>query len=157
MINTKSGYKKRRLQPTKFERLWGMDVYDLAETEFTTSDAIHMRVMRFGTPFMRKIRPNTFEAVSGRSHTELCERLGLNRKTVFSRFMQKGDPFFEPKHVWGKADIHFVDGVDNHPKYGFWLHPRHPNYYPERARWIPFLKKLDPTGERKLIELYGDL
>jgi len=157
MTNTRSGYKKRRLQPTKFERLWGIDVYDLAKTEGTTPDAIHMRVMRFGTPFLRKATPNTMEAECGRSHSELCEVLGLNRKTVYSRWKQKGDPFYQPIVIWTKADLHFVDGVDNHPKHGFWLHPRHPNYYHERAKWIPFLKKIDPTGERKLIELYGDL
>lgn len=151
------GYKKRRLKPTKFIRLWGIDPQDMAKQEQLTTDALHMRVMLFGTPYQRKAKPNNMEMITGRTAHELCERMNLNRKTIFSRFAQFTDPFRIPRSYTVRDDLDYQPGICDHHKYKFWLHPMHPNYYTERAKWLPFLRKLDPTGERKLIELYGDL
>ncbi len=153
----KKGTRYTKRTPTNFMINWGWDVQDFAKAEHTTPDAIHMRVMRFGTPLLRKATPNIFEEATGRNHSEICERLNLNRKTVFSRFVQFGDPFIIPRRYTVKLDLEFEDGVDNHPKHKFWLHPEHPQYQTERKKWIPFLHKLDPDGSRRLIELYGDL
>ncbi len=53
---------------TKFEHKWGVTANDLAKLEMlTTTDAIHMRVRNFGSPFQRKPKPSTCEIMYGKT------------------------------------------------------------------------------------------
>ena len=148
--------KYQRKAQTNFNRLWGIDARELCIQENTTPAAMHMRVYLYGTPYQRAKAPNIFEERTGRSCHELCERTGLNSGTLFSRFYQNGNPFYVLKRTgWG--DTEYRAPISVIKRTGFWLHPNHPDYDTERARWIPYLTELDPNGELGLIEKYGDL
>lgn len=148
-------YKKHK--PTKFERLWGIDVQDLAQAEQLSPAAMLMRVHLYGTPYQRAKRPNVFEEGCGRAPMELWERSGLNTSALFSRFCQYGDPFKTPqRRSWGKTQYD-PSKIKNLKRKDFWLHPKHPDYQKHRDLWIPFLHKIDPDAELGYIDKYGDL
>lgn len=70
---------------TGFLEEWGIAAHDLAAVENTTTDAIHMRVMRFGTPFQRRAKQSHWEKKYGKTLGEIAMELGIHPVTVDMR------------------------------------------------------------------------
>jgi len=145
------------VKPTKFFKKWGIDTKMLAQQEDVSRTALHMRVQLYGTPFQRKQQPNKFELATGRACSELVEITGLKPTAIYSRFRQFNDPFHVPHKNWLFGDVNYDEEKYGRYMFKFWLHPRHPDYQTERAKWLPFLESIDPTGEKNYVKLYGGL
>ena len=131
---------------TTFFKKWGILAKDLAQEEGTSSAAIHMRVMNYGTPFQRKKAPTMCEVMTGRTAIELGLELNVTPCTIFERLKNYGDAYYEPDWptataVRGttRAEAHWSEthqaGVYKGSKQG-WLHPSHPEYKTWRYKYI---------------------
>ena len=72
---------------------WGIAAHDLAAVENTTTTAIHMRVMRFGTPFQRRAKLSPWEKKYGKTLGEIALELGLHPVTIDMRERVYGTPY----------------------------------------------------------------
>lgn len=137
---------KNPLKETKFSKKWGILAHDLAEEEGTTTDAIHMRVHKWGNPFQRKSAPTICEVMTGRTAIDLAHELGVTPCTISKRIQDYGDPYRESdmptvKATKGttRAERHWSEthqgGVIRGTKEG-WLSPRHPEYKTWRYKYI---------------------
>lgn len=70
---------------TDFRRKWGILAEDLARVEDVSVDAIHMRVLNFGTPFQRRSKPSKYESKYGKTLPMLAEELGVHPTTLTMR------------------------------------------------------------------------
>lgn len=131
---------------TKFEQKWGISAKDLAAEEGVTSDAIQMRVMRFGTPFQRKKSPTICEAMTGKTVIQIAHELNVTPITISQRLKNYGDAYYEPDHTVGiatrgttRAEAHWSKtrqaGRNPGCKSG-WLSPRHPDFHTWRYKFI---------------------
>jgi hypothetical protein len=134
------------LNKTPFSEKWGILAKDLAFEEGTTTAAIHMRVMHFGTPFQRKKSPTICEVMTGRTAIDLAHEMNVTPITIAQRIKDYGDPYYESdiataKYTRGttRAEVHWSKtkqgGVAIGTKQG-WLSPRHPEYSTWRYRYI---------------------
>jgi len=88
--------RKPTLNPrskTDFIDQWGISAHDLALVENTTTTAIHMRVMRFGTPFQRRAKLSPWEKKYGKTIGEIALELQLHPVTVDMRARIYGTPY----------------------------------------------------------------
>jgi hypothetical protein len=140
-------YKPKNPRPnTKFEQKWGISAIDLAQEEGVTSDAIQMRVMRFGTPFQRKKLPTLCEVMTGKTVIQIAHETGVTPITISQRLKKYGDAYYEPDHSVGiatrgttRAENHWTKtkhaGRNPGCKTG-WLSPRHPEFYSWRYYYV---------------------
>ena len=135
---------KNPLSKTPFSEKWGILAKDLAFEEGTTSAAIHMRVMHFGTPFQRKKSPTICEVMTGRTAIDLAHQLNVTPCTIAQRLKDYGDPYYVSHMAQAnmgttRASLHWSKtkqgGVAIGTKEG-WLHPRHPEYSTWRYKYI---------------------
>jgi hypothetical protein len=92
MYTEKPIIKKRR-KPTKFELRWGHRVQWFAKREDCTCAAINMRVMNYGSPYMRKPRPTECEQIHRKLIKDIAHELGIHPQTVFTRMKMYGDAY----------------------------------------------------------------
>lgn len=95
---------------TQFELKWGIDAITLAKLEGVTPDSIHMRVMRFGTPFQRRTKLTKFEEKYGRTIGELADLLGLHPITL-DQYERKYGTIY-PKNIQEKYQHNKGKGAD---------------------------------------------
>ncbi len=147
---------KKPLRETPFSKKWGMLASELAAEEGTTSAAIHMRVMHHGTPFQRKKLPTMCEVMTGKTAIQVAHELNITPCSVYERLRSYGDPTMEfdlpgPSATRGttRAEKHWSEtdqgGVYKGAKDG-WLHPKHPDYYTWRYKYI---QKYCPTAKNE--------
>lgn len=131
---------------TKFYQKWGILAHDLAKEEGVTPDAIHMRVLNYGTPFQRKKAPTMCEAMTGKTAIQVAHELNITPVSVYERLKNYGDAYYESEHGVGvalrgttRAEKHWSEtyqaGKNSGCKTG-WLHPRHPEYNTWRYKMI---------------------
>jgi hypothetical protein len=134
------------LSKTPFGEKWGILAKDLAFEEGTTTAAIHMRVMKFGTPFQRKKSPTICEVMTGRTAIDLAHEMNVTPCTISKRIQDYGDPYYVSETAMAqatmgttRASVHWSKtkqgGVAIGTKQG-WLHPRHPEYKTWRYKYI---------------------
>lgn len=70
---------------TQFEAKYGCHVKDFARAEGTTPAAIHMRVMKWDTPYQRRARPTACEILTGYSKRFIVKHVGYD----YNNFAQK--------------------------------------------------------------------
>ena len=137
---------KNPLKHTAFSEKWGILAKDLAAEEGVTTDAIQMRVMRFGTPFQRKKIPTICEVMTGKTVIQIAHELGVTPITISQRIKNYGDAYYEPNHNIGistrgstRAERHWTEtrqaGIMPGCRTG-WLSPRHPDYQTWRYKFI---------------------
>lgn len=106
---------------TEFLETWGISAHDLAAVEGTTTDAIHMRVMRFGTPFQRRSKVSHWEKRYSKTLGEIALELGVHPLTVQIREQTFGTPYCDDQlggqGGWNKG----VKRTD----LDWWDHPRY--------------------------------
>lgn len=132
---TPTTYKKHT--PTSFELKWGITSKELAKQEGVTIDCLHMRVHKFGTPWQRKAKPNSYEAKYGRSLNELSEMLNMHPVSVALRERAHGNVFYQGRENVPMRHNHsyeYREVIRNL----FWLHPNHPDYATERSKLEEF-------------------
>ena len=141
---------------TTFELKWGIMASELAKSERTTIDAIHMRVHKFGSPFQRKAKPTQFEIFYRKTQLELAQECDVHISTIAQRVRKTGSPYstdlprsYEGRHGLGKGFDHFHDVKKAHlvapyQKCGEWLHPDHPDYKTWRKTWLPATLAKEP-------------
>ena len=124
---------------TPFEIQWGMSIEDIADIEQTTTEAIRMRVLRFGTPFQRRAKPSRAEILWGKTVWQFANELGVTHVTVHKRIATGRAP-------WDKNDHHNCGrrrggkpskGIA--PSKSGWLMPQHPDYHTWRDNYEPAL------------------
>lgn len=131
---------------TSFFKKWGLLAHDLAKEEGVTTDAIHMRVLNYGTPFQRKKLPTMCEVMTGKTSIQIAHELNITPISVYERLRKVGDAYYETEHAAaaanrGKqtAEHHWTEtnqgGLRQGCKFG-WLSPRHPDYYTWRYKHI---------------------
>lgn len=86
----KRGPKGGPRSQTEFRRKWGILAQDLARVEDVSVDAIHMRVLKFGTPFQRRSTPSAYESKYGYTLPQLAELLGTHPTTLTLREKKYG-------------------------------------------------------------------
>lgn len=123
--------KSRNIKPTRFEQNWGIHVQDLADQEHVTADAIHMRTMKWGTPWQRKAKPTYWENKYGRTLTEISEIIQRHIVSVEHREKLYGNVFEGTKDYAQTREYTYDKTL---VKNKFWLHPNHPDYEKERAK-----------------------
>lgn len=129
-MTTKTTYQKHT--PTKFYKKWGITAEDLANQEGVTVDAIHMRIMHYGTPWQRRGKPSIYEIVYGKTCEELCRLANLSPQTIRSR-MKKGASFEElMAPTTRKLKSKELKSIPNSQA---WLHPNHSEYATWREKW----------------------
>lgn len=106
---------------TDFIDQWGISAHDLALVENTTTDAIHMRVMRFGTPFQRRSKQSHWERKYKKTQGEIAKELGIHPVTVELREKVYGTPWCDSvlngQGGWNKG-VKRIEGVWwDDPKY----------------------------------------
>ncbi len=74
---------------TRFELKYGVHVKDIAESEGTTPAAIHMRVMKFGTPYQRRARPTVCEILTGYSKRFLAQHIDLHYNSIAQKILTR--------------------------------------------------------------------
>jgi hypothetical protein len=145
----RAGYTpKNKRTVTKFSERWGILAHELAEQEKVSTDAIHMRVMRFGTPFQRRLYPTIAEVMTGKTALQLASELNIHPITIAERLRLHGDHLYDdPNETRGKgtrnktwAKVHWTEsfpGVAHS-----WLMPQHPEYHTWRYKYIQKFCKL---------------
>jgi len=147
--------KYKQHTTTSFELKWGVMAADLAKSENTTIDAIHMRVYNFGSPFQRKSKPTPFEVFFKKTQLELAQECDVHISTIAQRVRKTGSPYskdlprsYEGRHGLTKGFDHFNDLKATitapYQKSGEWLHPDHPEYRTWRSKWLPILLAKTP-------------
>jgi len=137
---------KNPLKVTPFSQKWGILAHDFAIEEDTTTAAIHMRVMKFGTPFQRKRAPTICEVMTGKTTIELALELNVTPCTISKRLQEHGDAYYVSDMAVAQANIgttraeqHWSKtrqaGIVKGTKEG-WLSPRHPEYKTWRYKYI---------------------
>lgn len=131
---------------TGFKEKWGISAGELAAEEGTTTTAIHMRVMNYGTPFQRKRLPTICEVMTGKTAIQIALEENVTPFTISERLKNFGDAYCQGNnplavHTRGtsRTETHWSNtkqaGVTVGTKQG-WLHPRHPEYHTWRYRYI---------------------
>jgi hypothetical protein len=72
-------------EETRFKEQWGITAYDLSRVEGVTPDAIHMRVMLYGTPFQRRKKETMWETKYGKPLGQLALERGIHPGTIHVR------------------------------------------------------------------------
>ncbi len=131
---------------TGFFEKWGVTAADLAKEEGTSTAAIHMRVMNYGTPFQRKKLPTICEVMTGKTVIELALEIGVTPVTIAKRLQDYGDPYREsdlPNVIATRGTTRAAQHWSETKKAGRatgtklgWLHPRHPDYNNWRYKYI---------------------
>tara|TARA_R110002153_G_scaffold3020_1_gene14321 strand:+ start:1101 stop:1514 length:414 start_codon:yes stop_codon:yes gene_type:complete len=123
----------RQIQPTGFELKWGIHAKDLAIAEGTTPDAIHMRVKRFGTPYMRRAKPTACEIMTGYSKHHIATTLGLhyNYIALCLTTRSSADKIYSKMNAPGVLD-QLVNRLDMNS----WIMPQHPDYNTWRHKFV---------------------
>lgn len=80
-------------QASEFLDRWGIAAHDLAAVENTSTSAIHMRVMNFGTPFQRRSKLTPWEKKYGMPIGAIADELGVHPMTVMNREKIYGTPY----------------------------------------------------------------
>ena len=134
MQPTKKGLPRKHRANTTFTNKWGIQPHVLAEQENLTIDAIHMRVMKWGTPWRRKAMPTSCEIKFGKTMVELAIQYGLHPVYIQQCSVKYGTPYHpNPSHIgtWNKGTTHGDDHWSKNPKFSNvreWLMPQHPDY-----------------------------
>ena len=115
---------------TKFEHKWGVTANDLAKLEMlTTTDAIHMRVRNFGSPFQRKPKPSTCEIMYGKTLIQMATEMGLHPTALDQRIRLRGTAYYDApnQHMKGRKIPGRKDWEDTTKaqKPQGWLHENH--------------------------------
>ena len=120
---------------SSFEEKWGITIGELAESEDTTFEAIHMRVHNFGTPFQRRAKPTYFERKYSKTLAEIAIEKDAHPNTIYQKEKIVG-------HIDFDVDTHFngtrsSTGIEwqklKKHRVKPWLHPSHPDYESWRA------------------------
>jgi len=118
--------------PDSFYSKWGIHATDLAKQEGVSTEAIHMRVQNYGTPFQRKATPTLCEQIHGKTDYELGIELNIHPQSIRRKVRLYGDAYYEnPRQAHpfrGKVISSKKDWRSNTKKTRFWLHPRNPDY-----------------------------
>lgn len=86
--------KQRNHRATsQFAETWGISAHDLALVENTSTDAIHMRVMKWGTPFQRRSKITHWEKKYGLTQGQIALELDIHPLTVVKREQVYGTPY----------------------------------------------------------------
>lgn len=144
---TAKGKLRGQYDDTEFEQKWGIHAKQLAQEEGVTTAAIHMRTMRFGTPFQRRMHPTRCEKISGRTVGQWARALDMHPVSIDLRIHRHNDPTFVHSNGYGANTIHSrrakIHWTDARLKKTFgercWLHPRHHNY----ENWMAQFKRFD--------------
>ena len=120
-----------------FVKKWGIRAIELAKQEGVSTDAIHMRVQLYGTPYQRKAKPTLCEQIHGKTDYELGMELNLHPQSVRRRVKVYGDAYREnPRQehpLRGQVISTKKDWRTDVKRTKFWLHPKHPDYPVERG------------------------
>ena len=147
MANKPYPYVPKKIRTnTKFSEKWGILAHDLAKEEGVTTDAIHMRVLNYGTPFQRKKLPTMCEVMTGKTSIQIAHELNVTPISVYERLRKVGDAYYTSEHGAGAAlrgrqiaEHHWTKtnqgGFKQGCKFG-WLSPRHPDYLTWRYKLI---------------------
>ena len=130
------GNEIKKRKHTKFSSKWGIHAIDLAEQENISPDAIHMRVRKFGTPFMRRPQPTICEELTGFTCFQLATIMDLHPITIDDRIRDYNNPFVEmgerkdagvqrgpSSGVHWTKQPHFKNNIR---AWKSWLMPQHP-------------------------------
>ena len=131
--------KYTKLKPTSFESKWGVTSQELAKSEGITTDALHMRVRNYGTPYQRAAKPDKFERRYGKTQYEIAVERGLSFTTIMFYENEKGGAYWaedNPNFQNRKRNL-YCRGRNTRRRNQFWLHPDHPRYADARAcKWL---------------------
>ena len=118
---------------TKFKDQWGYTVHDLAKLERVTPDAINMRVMNYGSPFMRMPQPSKCEKIHRKTVPQISKELDLHPQTITSRISKYGDAYYTQRKGRNynagtcPSGNHWTTH-SNHAHSREWLMKEHPQY-----------------------------
>lgn len=129
-----------------FTKKWGISRQRLSEQEGVSVAAINMRVMKYGTPFQRKSRPNRFERATGRTSHEVAQALDISAHAVEFRFLDNGDVFHTLTGRQRQSEYQCDPPASGRDGTRFWLHPDHSDYTSVRAQWWSYLADLESQG-----------
>jgi hypothetical protein len=120
---------------TKFFQRWGYTAHELAEKERIGAVAIHMRVMNYGSPFMRMPKPSKCEQLHRKTVPQIAHELNLHPQTITHRIAKYGSAY---KKVIGVGKRHYNAGTcpsgrhwteySNHANSREWIMTEHPQY-----------------------------
>ena len=117
---------------TQFEHKWGIKADVLAEQEMITTDAIHMRVRNYGTPFQRKPKPSYSQLMYNKTLFELAEEIGAHPTAIDQRIRLRGSAYLDSayQHMLGTKKQGVIDWEKQKKalKPQGWLHKKHPAY-----------------------------
>ncbi len=118
---------------TRFELKYGVHVKEFAESEGTTPAAIHMRVMKFGTPYQRRARPTVCEILTGYSKRFLAQHIDLHYNYIAQKLLtREGQQDVMRMFATVNAVPEEVDGkmilIENTYDKWSWLMPEHEDY-----------------------------
>ena len=127
-------YSNNPRSGTDFEQRWGIAAHELAKSEGVSTATIHMRVMRFGTPYQRRAEPTLCEILHNRTAFDLAQELNVTMVTIKERIMKWGDAYYIPeshKSTCRRGWVLKPDARHRNPgarTRNYWLHPDHPEY-----------------------------
>ena len=128
---------------TRFEHKWGIKADVLAKHEMVTTDAIHMRVRNYGTPFQRKPKPSYSQLMYNKTLFELAEEIGAHPTAIDQRIRLRGSAYLNTayQHQLGKKMPGCIDWatLKKAQKPQGWLHENHPWYTMWRVVLVKYL------------------
>ncbi len=107
--------EKQKKMITGFEHRWGINARVLADIEGVTTDAIHMRVLNWGTPFKRRAKITIWEEIYGKTLGQMALEEGLHPVTLANKHYKLGN-------VYAQTDQRFAKG--KHSKSDWTKNPR---------------------------------
>jgi hypothetical protein len=128
---------------TQFEHKWGITAKELAKQEMVTPDAIHMRVLNYGTPFQRKPKPGYSELMYNKTLVQLAQEIGAHPTAIDQRIRLRGSAYLDSayQHMLGRKLPGCVDWEKQKKalKPQGWLHQDHPWYTMWRIVLVKYL------------------
>jgi len=128
---TKTGYIQKQ-KPNKsktFKDKWGEPAYKIAQRENVAVATIHMRVLNYGTPYMRRKQPTISEKLCGKTLDTLAKELNLHPISVQQRIRLYNNPYVSMRGKDKPFPTHQKFRVG---RYDIWLMPEHPCH----AEWV---------------------
>jgi hypothetical protein len=125
-------YVENQHDNTSFIRKWGIHATELAKQEGVSTEAIHMRVQNYGTPFQRKAKPTLCEKLHHKTDYELGMELNLHPQSIRRKVAKFNNAYYENPYadhpLRGQVISTKHDWRTEVKKTKFWLHPEHPDY-----------------------------
>tara|TARA_R110001606_G_scaffold164948_1_gene309312 strand:+ start:71 stop:556 length:486 start_codon:yes stop_codon:yes gene_type:complete len=138
----KLGMRKDEYGRTPFHQKWGINATQLAEQEKISTEALHMRVLNWGTPWRRKKVPTAFEVMYNKTRVELAKENNCTPQTISQRVEAHGSAYYTRadgkfQHNTGKryVDQRWED-TRGYSKPNSWIHPKHPQFKTWRFHFI---------------------